>query len=131
MTWSTVSSAMGSGSGMSQTAAAQWLQGGDTMKLTQLIGVTVAVGSALVGGSLGAQALASANAAPLAAGYAGSHKDSENLHASSVHQPAAANPAAASSAVSPSRRNFDEISVRISSPASNAISRSSASMRTS
>lgn len=101
------------------------------MNLPQLIGIAVAVGSALVGGSLGAEALASANAAPLADGYASSHRDSENLSASSVHQPAAANPAAASSAVSPARRNFDEISVRISSPDSNAISRSSASMRTS
>ena len=50
---------------------------------------------------------------------AGSDRDSPNCPASSVHQDRIANPAAASSAVTPSRRNFADTSVRISSPAAN------------
>ena len=41
------------------------------MNLPQLIGIAVAVGSALVGGHLGGEALACANAAPLAGGSRG------------------------------------------------------------
>jgi len=50
------------------------------------------------------------------------HRDTENHSRGSAHQPCPVNPAASSSAVSLSRRNFAETSVRISSPRSNRTS---------